>query len=144
MHHLTLKNFLRVSLLVSFVLGLCFCGIYCYSMAKIEYSDRLQNLTNLKQAEIIELESQVRKFFKDLLDKLLTAHNVDDQGVDEFELRKNIDSVKTQLSLSGIHHELILLNTYTKRNLFRAFRRYLSGKKFHTLNKRETSEMSAR
>ena len=130
MHHLTLKNFLRVSLLVSFVLGLCFCGIYCYSMAKIEYSDRLQNLTNLEQAEIIELESQVQKFFKDLLDKLLTAHNVDDQGVDEFELRKNIDSVKTQLSLSGIHHELILLNTYTKRNLFRAFRRYLSGKNF--------------
>ena len=69
-------------------------GIYCYSMAKIEYSDRLQNLTNLKQAEIIELESKVQKFFKDLLDKLLTTHNVDDQGVDEFELRKNIDSVK--------------------------------------------------
>ena len=99
-------------------------------MAKIEYSDRLRNLTNSKQAEIIDLESQVQKFFKDLLDKLLAAHTVEDQGVDEFELRKNIDSVKAQLSLSGIHHELILLNTYTKRNLFRAFRRYLSGKNF--------------
>ncbi len=130
MHHLTLKNFLRVSLLVSFVLGLCFCGVYCYSMAKIEYSDRLQNLTNSKQAEIIDLESQVQKLFADLLDKLIEVHTLDDQGVNEFELRKNIDSVKAQLSLSEIHHELILLNTYTKRNLFRAFRRYLAGKNF--------------
>ena len=128
MPSLTLKNFLRLSLLVSFILGLCFCGIFCYSMAKVDYSRLIQSITNSKQAEIIELELEVNKFFKDLQEKLLEAHNFDQKNISETELRERIKSVSSEYSVNGIQHDVILLNTHTKRNIFRAFRRYFAGK----------------
>lgn len=125
---LSVKKFLRLSLFVSLILALVVCATLAYFMAENEYFRVLQSTRTSKQSEIIELQAQIENELQRLKDQLLKAHQLHQEGPEESKLSEIIQSISDKNPVTQVKHELILLNRFTKRNIFRAFQAYLSGK----------------
>ena len=123
-----IKNFIRFAIIASLFIGIAVCGLLCWLGSNAQYLRLFQETKTLKQQEILQLENQVFEDFNVLKERLVKTHKSIIHNSSEETLRKGIQLLLSEEKISGISHDLMLLNSLTKKNFFLGMRDFFAGR----------------